>query len=129
MRRPVIQRIRKIIGAAAVFAAALVITFVLAGCGGNSIDDTLVKETGAHGVQLEKVYNLYNQDVLKKVSSRDLKGINAALKAGDLKQATPGEVRRAQDEINSRIKRLDKFVAALKAANRKLKSTPEPNFS
>jgi hypothetical protein len=128
MHRPVIQRIRKIVGAAAVFAAALVITFALAGCG-SSVDDALVKETGVHGNQLEKVYNLYNQNVLQKVSSRDLKGINAALKAGNLKQATPGDVRRAENEIHSRIQRLDKFVSDLKAANRKLKNTPEPNFS
>ncbi|MBK5230287.1 MAG: hypothetical protein JJE27_03845, partial [Thermoleophilia bacterium] len=128
MHRQVTHRVRKILGATTVFAVAVAITFALAGCGG-SINAALVTEAGTHGNQLEQVYNLYNKNVLKKVSSRDLKDINAALKAGDLKQATPGAVRRAQAEIQSRIKRLDKFVSDLKAANRKLKNTPKPNFS
>lgn len=119
---------RKLIGAVAGLAAAVALTFGLSGCG-DSIDPTLLKEAGIHGEALEKVYVLYNKDVLRKVSSRDLKDINAALKAGDLKKATPGDVRRAQDEIQSRIKTLERFVSQIKSANRKLKNTPEPNFS
>ncbi len=129
MERNIDQSIRRrALGALTGIAAALALALAISGCG-DSVNATLVKEAGVHGEALEKVYVLYNKDVLKKVSSRDLKDINAALKAGDLKQATPGDVRRAQSEIQSRIRTLERFVSQIKTANRKLKNTPEPNFS
>lgn len=108
--------------------AALAAALTLAGCGG-SVPDELIQEAGTHSNQLEKVYNLYNKNVLSKTSARDLKDINAALKAGDLKQATAGDVRRGQAAIQSRIDQLQKYVTQLKVANRKLKNTPVPSFA
>jgi hypothetical protein len=102
-------------------------TLALAGCG-SSVDETLVTESGVHGNQLERVYVLYSRDTFGDATNRDFKDINAALKAKDLKQATPGDLRRAQAELRSRIKRVEKAVTELRAANRKLKATPEPNF-
>lgn len=100
----------------------------LSGCG-SSVDQTLVDQAGAHGNALETVYALYNQDVLKSASSRDLKDVNAALKAKDPKKATEGDLRRAQEEIDSRIETLDKYKAKLSAANKKLRKTPAPDFA
>ena len=82
-----------------------------------------------HGNQLEKVYALYGENVLDEVSNRDLKDINAALAANDLKKATPGDLRRAQSEISSRIKTLTKYQRKLQSENKKLKNTPLPNFA
>ncbi|MFY9265091.1 MAG: hypothetical protein WAO61_06665 [Solirubrobacterales bacterium] len=114
--------------AASMFAVTLLALAGLAGCGG-SVDGTLVKEAGVHGDRLEKVYALYTKDVLAKLSSRDLKDIDAALAANDLKRATPGDLRRAQDSIRSRIARLEAYQSELKAANDQLKRTPKPNFN
>lgn len=110
----------------AVFVVA--ISIVAAGCG-SSLDSAFVKQTGVHSTQLETVYTLYSKDVLSKVSNRDLKDINAALAASDLKKATPGDLRRAQAEITSRIKTLEKFSRRLKAENTKLKKTEMPAFA
>lgn len=111
-------------------AISVVLAFaaVLVGCG-SSLDAAFIKQTGVHSTQLEKVYALYSKDVLSKVSNRDLKDINAALAASDLKKATPGDLRRAQSEIASRIKTLEKFERQLKAENRKLKKTEMPDFA
>lgn len=119
---------RRVTASLTLAVAALVATLALAGCGA-SVPDILVKEAGAHGDQLEKVYKLYNKDVLAKASTRDLKDINAALKANDLKKATAGDVRRAQTAIQSRIDKLHKYVTEIKAANGKLKRTPLPSFA
>ena len=108
--------------------AAACLALAASGCGA-SVDETLVKQSGEHGNALEAVYVLYNKDVLEKTSSRDLKDINKALEANDLKQATEGDVRRAQEEIQSRIDELSKYSDQLTAANRKLKKTPLPEFS
>ncbi|MBJ7355347.1 MAG: hypothetical protein JHC98_11035 [Thermoleophilaceae bacterium] len=101
---------------------------VLSGCG-SSVDQGLVDQAGKHGDALETVYALYNQDVLKSASARDLKDVNAALKANDPKKATEGDLRRAQEEIDSRIETLDKYKAKLSAANKKLRTTPMPDFA
>ncbi|MBI5311199.1 MAG: hypothetical protein HZB14_09300 [Actinobacteria bacterium] len=129
MHRPALThtRSKNPIAFAAGAIAVLLAVAALAGCG-SSLDPTLVEEAGVHGNQLEKVYALYSQDVLSKVSNRDLKDINAALAANDLKKATPGDLRRAQTEIASRIRTLTKFERKLRAENKKLKDTPEPNF-
>lgn len=108
--------------------AMLAIAVALAGCG-SSLDASFIEQTGVHGNQLEKVYALYGQDVLDKVSNRDLKDINAALAANDLKKATPGDLRRAQSEISSRIKTLTTYQRKLQSENRKLKNTPMPDFA
>lgn len=116
------------IASTATAIAVVTTALALAGCA-TTVDATLIKEAGVHGDRLEIVYDLYNEDVMKDVSKRDLKGVNEALKAGDLKKATPGDVRRAQSEIRSRIKRLEKFVREIKRANAKLKDTARPNFT
>lgn len=108
--------------------AASIVAVAVAGCG-SALDAAFVEDTGAHGEQLEKVYALYGQDVLSKVSNRDLKDINAALAANDLKKATAGDLRRAQSEIATRIKTLSSFERKLKAENKKLKNTPMPDFA
>lgn len=118
------RRAAAMFAAAAMLAAALTMT----GCSA-SVPDTLIKQAGTHGDLLETVYKLYNKDVLGKVSNRDLKDINAALKANDLKRATAGDVRRAQTEIQSRLDQLDAFIGDIKSASRKLKITPAPNFA
>ncbi|MGB0890560.1 MAG: hypothetical protein ACPGWS_09780, partial [Solirubrobacterales bacterium] len=112
--------------AAAMAIAALAV--FAAGCGG-SVDEALVEEAGVHGDALELVYALYNKDVLEKSSTRDLKDINKALEANDLSQATKGDVRRAQTEIQSRIDELDDYRNELTRANTKLKKTPMPDFA
>lgn len=100
----------------------------LSGCGG-SVDESLVKSAGEHGNALEEVYVLYNKDVLSKTSSRDLKAINSALAANDLKKASTSDVRKAQKEIDSRIDELSKYERDLEAAYEKLKDTPLPDFA
>lgn len=118
-------------GRAAVVVAAMMAMLTaigVAGCGDASVDAELLKQAGEHGVALERVYSLYGQDVLNKASARDLKDINAALKAGDLKRATRGDLRRAQDEIRSRIDKLSRFNDDIRAAGRKLKNTRLPDF-
>lgn len=117
------QKIR--IGAAFVLAAA---SLTFTGCG-SSVDQTLVDQAGKHGDALESVYAIYNQDVLKSASNRDLKDVNAALEAEDPKKATEGDLRRAQEEIDSRIDKLDAYKAKLSAANKKLRTTPAPDFA
>ncbi|MBJ7458326.1 MAG: hypothetical protein JHD02_03980 [Thermoleophilaceae bacterium] len=110
-------------------AALLAIgSLAISGCGA-SVDQELVDSAGAHGNALEAVYVIYNQDVLKSASSRDLKDVNAALKAEDPKKATEGDLRRAQEEIDSRIDKLDAYKKKLSAANKKLRSTPAPDFA
>lgn len=104
------------------------LALVVSGCGA-SVDEELVKQSGAHGDALETVYVLYNKDVLEKTSSRDLKDINSALEANDLSKASEGDVRRAQGEITSRIDELAKYSKDLTTANRALKKTPLPKFS
>lgn len=100
----------------------------LSGCGG-SVDESLVKSAGEHGNALEEVYVLYNKDVLSKTSSRDLKAINSALAANDLKKASTSDVRKAQKEIDSRIDELSEYDDDLTAAYEKLKDTPMPDFA
>lgn len=124
---PSIASLRKLQLAGAIALAATV-ALIASGCG-SSVDETLVKQSGEHGNALEAAYVLYNKDVLEKTSSRDLKDINKALEANDLKKATEGDVRRAQEEIQSRIDELSKYSDQLTAANRKLKKTPLPEFS
>lgn len=121
---PVSKKLQLIVGT----VLAAVLALAISGCGA-SVDEELVKQSGAHGDALEKVYVLYNKDVLEKTSTRDLKDINAALAANDLSKATEGDVRRAQKEINSRIDELADYSTDLTAANRKLKKTPLPKFS
>jgi hypothetical protein len=111
-----------------VLALAALSAIVFAGCGATA-PESLVKQTGVHGDQLEKVYALYTSDPLSKASTRDLKDINAALAANDLKKATPGDVRRAEEEIQSRIKDVDEFVDEIRVENKKLKDTPLPDFA
>lgn len=82
-----------------------------------------------HGDQLEKVYVLYNEEVLSDVSSRDLKDVDAALEAGDLKKATAGDLRRGQAELRSRVKRLEAFERKMREAAKTLRTTPKPNFA
>lgn len=111
------------------------LTVALAGCAlalsgcGASVDDKLVTQTGVHGDQLEIVYALYNDESIAKFSSRKLKDVDAALAAGDLKKATAGDLRRAQDEIQSRIDKLEAAVAKIRKENKKLKAIPLPSFS
>ncbi len=113
----------------AAIALALITTALVAvGCGASA-PDALIAQSGQHGDALEAVYALYTSDPLSKASTSDLKDINAAIAAKDLRQATPGDVRRAQAEIRSRIDDLDEFIAKVRKANRKLKSTKEPNFA
>ncbi|MGK2878710.1 MAG: hypothetical protein ACSLFF_09095 [Solirubrobacterales bacterium] len=100
----------------------------LSGCGA-SVDQSLLDQAGKHGNALEAVYALYNQDVLKSSSARDLKDVNAALKASDPKKATEGDLRRAQEEIDNRIEKLDDYKSKLSAANKKLRTTPAPDFA
>lgn len=114
----------RIVPAALVAIGALAI----AGCGA-SVDQELVDSAGVHGNALEAVYATYNQDVLKSASTRDLKDVNAALKAKDPKKATAGDLRRAQDEIASRIDKLEAYRKKLAAATRKLSTTPAPDFA
>lgn len=111
----------------AVLGAAIA-AIALAGCGA-SLPEGFVEQTGVHGDALEKVYALYTSDALSKASTRDLKDINAAIAASDLKKATPGDLRRAESEIQSRIDDLDKFVRKIRAANKELKATPIPDFA
>lgn len=101
---------------------------VFVGCGA-SVDQKLVDSAGAHGNALEAVYALYNQDVLKAAPNRDLKDVNAALKAKDPDKATEGDLRRAEEEIDSRIDKLDAYKRKLSAANKKLRNTPAPDFA
>lgn len=107
--------------------AACAGAFALTGCT-SSLDAAFIKSAGEHGTQLEKVYALYSKDVLSKVSNRDLKDINAALAASDLKKATAGDLRRAEAEIASRIETLEEFERDLKAENQKLKKLEIPDF-
>lgn len=119
-----LKKIQTLIGV----ASAALLAIAVGGCGA-SVDEELVKQSGVHGDALEQVYVLYNEDVLEKASTRDLKDINAALEANDLKKATEGDVRRAQGEIDSRIDELGEYSNDLSTANRKLKKTPMPKFS
>jgi hypothetical protein len=112
----------------AITVAVAATVIALAGCGASA-PAALVTQSGQHGDALEAVYVLYTSDPLSKASTRDLKDINAAIAAKDLKQATPGDVRRAQREIRSRIDDLDVFIAKVRKANRKLKTTKLPDFA
>lgn len=105
----------------------IVVAAVLAGCGA-SVDPALVTSAGNHGNALEANVVLLQSDVLDDASSRDLKDINAAIDAGDLRKATPGDVRRGQGEIRHRINTLASFRRKMLAAGRKLRNTPTPNF-
>lgn len=111
----------------ALTVALLVAAIAFGGCG-EAVEDSLVESAGVHGNALEEVFVLQNQNVLSKVSSRDLKDINAALAANDLKRASAGDLRRAQSEIRSRIRRLEKYEQSIKDAARKLKAMPKPDF-
>ena len=46
-----------------------------------AVDQQLVDTAGVHGNALEQTFVLYNKNVLKSASARDLKDVNAALKA------------------------------------------------
>jgi len=108
--------------------AGVAIALATAGCGA-SVPDALVTQAGVHGDALEKVYVLYSSDALAEASTRDLKDINAALAANDLKKATPGDVRRAQNEIQSRIDDVERFTRKMRKANKELKNTPTPDVA
>lgn len=114
-------------GAAAALALS-VLAAALAGCG-TSVDPALVESAGKHGNALQADYATLTKNVLKDASARDLKDVNAALKAGDPKKATAGDLRRAQSEIQHRINVLASYKRTLAAANSKLRSTPAPDFA
>ncbi len=126
--RTMIGRVGKAVPKRLIAGTAAIAALVFAGCGA-SVPNSLVEQTGVHGDALEQVYALYTSDALSKASTRDLKDINAALAANDLKKATPGDVRRAEDEIQSRIEDIDAFVKKIRAANKELKATPLPDFA
>lgn len=109
-------------------AAAAGALALLSGCGA-SVDAGLLKTAGVHGDRLEKVYVLYSEDVLADVSGRDLRDVDAALEAGDLKKATAGDLRRGQAELRSRVKRLETFERELRQAASTLRTTPKPDFA
>lgn len=112
-------------------AAALTLAFTalaLAGCG-SSADPALVQSAGKHGNLLETNYALLASEVLKNASTRDLKDVNAALKAGDPKKATPGDLRRAQGEIEHRINVIASYRKKLAAANVDLRRAALPDWS
>jgi hypothetical protein len=100
----------------------------LSGCG-SSVDPALVESAGKHGNALEAVYAAVTKQLMKNASTRDLKDVNRALRAKDPKQATAGDLRRAQGEIQHRINVLASYKRTLAAANRKLHSTPPPDFA
>lgn len=105
----------------------LVVAAVFVGCG-SSVDQTFVNQAGMHGNALEAVVALYNQNVLEKTSNRDLDAINEALEENDLSAASVGDVTSAQKEIQSRLRELTRYQSRLAKANRKLKTTPVPDF-
>lgn len=106
---------------------SIVFAALLIGCG-NSVDPALVNSAGQHGNALEAVIVQLQSNALDNASSRDLKDINRAINAGDLRKATPGDVRRGQSEIRSRIDKLDSMRSKMLAATGKLRRTPIPNF-
>lgn len=112
--------------AATVFVA-LLFAAALSGCG-TSVEPALVKSAGEHGDALEQNYAQLSAKVLKNTSTRDLKDINAAIKAGDLKKATPGDLRRAEDEVQRRIDAVAEARRKVLSANLELRRTPLPDF-
>jgi len=108
--------------------AVICIALGISACG-TSVDPTLKKQAGVHGTALEKVYALYTKDVLAQASTRDLKAINAALAASDLKKATKSDVRQAEAAIRARMKTIQAYGRQLKTANQQLKNTPPPDWS
>jgi HPt (histidine-containing phosphotransfer) domain-containing protein len=114
----------------ALIAALIVSTisiFALTGCGA-SVDPALVKTAGRHGDVMQVNYKLLTKKVLEDASTRDLKDINAAIKAGDLKKATPGDLRRAEGEIQHRIDSVVDYRRDLVRANATLRRTAVPEF-
>lgn len=106
---------------------AVLVLAALGGCG-SSVDPALLKTAGDHGDQLQQNYSLLGKKILRDASTRDLKDINAALAAGDLKRATPGDLRRAEGEIDDRIDAVEKYRRQLLAAGASLRKTTKPDF-
>ena len=104
------------------------------GCGA-SVDQSLVDQAGKHGNALEAVYALYNQDVLKIAPNRDLKDVNAALKANDPKKATEGDLRRAAGgdrqlaSTSSTTTRTSSALQTRSCAPRRLRTSPARSTS
>lgn len=111
----------------AALTAAACLAFALAGCG-STVDPALVKSAGEQGNALQASYAALSKDVLANASTRDLKDVNAAIKAGDPNKATAGDLRRAQGEITHRINVLAAAGRTVAAANLKLRKTPLPDF-
>jgi hypothetical protein len=120
MRTPTLRRA---LAAAATLTAGLMLT----GCG-SSVDPALLKSAGEHGNVLEADYALQAKEILKNASTRDLKDVNAAIKAGDPKKATAGDLRRAQGEVQDRIDAIDRYRRSMVRTNRKLKTMELPDF-
>lgn len=115
---------RRVLAAIVVAACAAAVS---AGCG-SSVDPALVKSAGEQGTILETNFALLSKDVLKNASTRDLKGVNAAIEAGDPDKATAGDLRRAQGEIRHRINVLSAARKPIVVANAKLRRTELPDF-
>lgn len=113
--------------AAFLLIAALAFASALAGCG-ETVDPALVTSAGKHGDALEANYSLLTKKILEDASVRDLKDINAAIEAGDLKKATLGDLRRAQSEIRHRIKGVEDYRRDLLAAGTDLRRADAPDF-
>lgn len=107
--------------------ALAVLALSASGCG-DSVDPALVTQSGRQGEALESSYSLLTKDLFENASTRKLKRVDAALKAGDLKRASARDVRLAQSEIRRRIGLLGRFQQSLAASRRTLRRRELPEF-